>query len=488
MANGGDVTLERGAVGFPTALATTVGLIIASSVLLSATVGYGAGGYVFAIAVVIAYVLMIAQSASFAEGSAILPTAGSVYDYIASGMGRFFAITGTLAAYLLVDVFAGSAEAAAAGIFARANFGDLENFSLTGNWWIGVGLVVILALVNALGIRVYGSVEIGLTIAMWGTLVLFSLVGIFSAKQTSITGFFGDPVFPVNLENILSMVALALFLYVGMEYVVPLAAEVREPARTIPRAMYIGVTAVGFAMFIYGAAIARQVENEVLDPDTGEAILDTPIAIPLFAEEIFGTFGRYWLGIAVLFAAAATLNTVLASIPRILYGMAKDGTVPSVFGYLHPRFREPWVGIALVGLLPILGTLYIDLVRDGDVASIIQLILAAVGAWIFSYVLINISIVALRARRPDIDRPYKTPLYPLPQILATIGLVIAFWYIAPPGLTRSDIYIPFGIMLGASAIYALIWTYFVQKQNPWKPEEPETFLAEEGMAEAPEGM
>lgn len=475
----GGVTLESGAVGFPTALATAVGLIIASSVLLSATVGYGAGGYVFAWAILIAYVLMLAQSASFAEASGILPTAGSVYDYIASGMGRFFAITGTIAAYLLVTVFAGSAEAAAAGIFARANFGDLDNFALTGNWWIGVVLIVVLAIVNALGIRVYGGVEIGLTIAMWGTLVIFGLVGVFSEKVSTITGFFGDPVFPVDFESVLSMVALALFLFVGMEYVVPLATEVRNAPRTIPTSMYLGVTMVALAMFLYGGAIARQVEN--VDLGDGTFILDTPIAIPVFAEEVLGTFGRYWLGLAVLFAAAATLNTVLASIPRILYGMAKDGTAPKVFGYLQPRYKEPWVGIALTGIIPILGVLYIDFVRDGDIDSIISLILAAVAAWIFSYLLVNISVVALRMRRPDLNRPYLTPLYPLPQIVASLGLVVAFWFIAPPGLTRSEIYVPFLIMLGISAAYALIWTYGVQRKNPWKPVDPETFLIAEGL-------
>ena len=127
-ASSGEVKLERAAVGFPTALAAAVGLIIAGSVLLTAQTGYGAGGYIFAWAILIGYVLMLAQSASFAEAAGILPTAGSVYDYIAAGMGRFFAITGTLAAYLVVHVFAGTAETATAGVLASFNFTFLEGF------------------------------------------------------------------------------------------------------------------------------------------------------------------------------------------------------------------------------------------------------------------------------------------------------------------------------------------------------------------------
>jgi amino acid transporter len=479
MSSGGTsdgVKLEQAAIGFPTALATAVGLIIAGSVLLTAQTGYGAGGSVFAWAILIAFVLMLAQSASFSEAAGMLPTAGSVYDYVAAGMGRFFAITGTLAAYLVVHVFAGTAETATAGVFASFNFESLERFQESGSWWVGVVLLVVFAVVNMLGIRPYASTEIVMTALMWGTLIIFGLAGTFGTKRSSISGLFGESFVGTDLTAVLSMVGLALFLFVGVEYVTPLASELKESHRTIPRAMYIGVTAVAAAMFLYGLAVARQVEN--VDLGDGTFILDTPLAIPAFADALFGGFGRIWLGIAVLLASAATLNTLLAGVPRIFYGMAKDGTLPKAFGYLHPRYKEPWVGIILVAAIGIVGAIMLD----GDVPSIINLILAAVMAWIFSYLLVNISVIMLRRRRPDLPRPYKTPLYPLPQVLASVGLLIAGWYITPPGLSRSDIYTPFFIMLGVCALYALVWTYGVQKTSPWTPVEPETLIAEEGLS------
>lgn len=469
------VKLEAAAVGFPTALATAVGLIIAGSVLLTAQTGFGAGGWVFAWAILIAYLLMLAQSASFSEAAGILPTAGSVYDYVAAGMGRFWAITGSLAAYLIVHAFAGVAETATAGVFAAFNFEFLEGFQESGSWWIGVALTIVLAVINMLGIRPYGSTEIGMTTIMWVTLVVFGLAGVFLEQKSSITGFFGESFVGTDLTAILTMVGLALFLFVGVEYVTPLASELRDSSRTIPRAMYLGVTMVAAAMFLYGLAVARQVEN--IDLGDGTLILDTPLAIPAFAEAVMGDFGRVWLGLAVLLASAATLNTLLAGIPRIFYGMAKDGTLPGIFGYLQPRYKEPWFGIGVVALIGIVGAILLD----GDVTSIIELILAAVMAWIFSYILVNISVILLRVRRPDLIRPYKTPLYPVPQLLASAGLLVAGWYIAPPGLTRADIYTPFFIVLGACALYALIWTYGVKRVNPWKPVEPEQLKAVEGV-------
>jgi amino acid transporter len=239
--------------------------------------------------------------------------------------------------------------------------------------------------------------------------------------------------------------------------------------------MYLGVTMVAVAMFFYGTGIARQVANTELEP--GLTMFDTPLPIPLFGEALFGGFGKLWLGLAVLLAGAATINTLIAGIPRILYGMAKDGVLPDAFAYLHPRFKTPWTGIVIIALIPIFGAFWIR----GNIDGILAFILAAVCAWIFSYILVNISVVILRVKRPDLKRPYKTPFYPLPQVLSTIGMLITFWYITPPFLTRGEIYIPFLVMLIICAIIALIATYGVQQINPWVRIEPETLLAEEGL-------
>lgn len=471
--SGGGARLEADAVGFPTALATAVGLIIASSVLLTATTGFGVGGWVFATAILIAYVLMVFQSMSFAEASGLMPLAGSVYDYITAGLGRFFGVTGTLVAYLVVHLFAGTAETAAAGLFAGVNFTVLEGLGAENSWVVGVGLLVVFGVINALGIRVYGAVEVGLTAVMWVTLMLFGLLGVLRAATVESVNFFGDSLVGTDLTAILSMVGLAMFLFVGVEFVTPLAAELREPGRTIPRAMFLGLTAVAVAMVLYGVGVLRQVENVELDG--GVLLFATPLPIPDFAQAVMGGFGRWWLGIAVLFAAAATINTLLAGIPRILYGMAKDNAFPPIFGWLHPRYKTPWAGIALAVVIPAAHAIWIQ----GDIDSIIVLILAAVCAWLFAYILVNVSIMRLRSRRPDLPRPFKSPWFPVPQVLATAGMLVTIWYIAPPGIARSDIYVRFFGMLAVCAVFA-VWQTLVKTKKPlFEPVEPEDFAREE---------
>jgi amino acid transporter len=221
--------------------------------------------------------------------------------------------------------------------------------------------------------------------------------------------------------------------------------------------------------------MARQVANVAVDPKGLVHILETPDAIPVFAQAIMGPAGRFWLGIAFLLAGAATINTLMAALPRILYGMARDGALPRVFAILHPRYKSPVVGILVTMAIPITHTIAIK----GDLDRIMPLVLAAVCSWGMAYLLVNLSIVTLRIRRPDLPRAYKAPWFPLPQVVSSVGIFVAIWYITPPTMNARDIYLPFGVMLGLTALYALVWTVLVQRQPAFTPVPVEQVLEQE---------
>ncbi|MFT4190187.1 MAG: APC family permease [Comamonas sp.] len=469
--------LQQGQVGFPTALASTVGLIMASPVILTATMGFGIGGGMFALAMVIAVVMMLAQSTTFAEAAAILPTHGSVYDYIACGLGRFLAITGTLAAYLIVHVFAGTAETILAGSMALANFEHLGNVSAWSDraWLIGIAMVLVFAVLNALGVSFFSKAEVVLTFGMWTTLMVFGIAGLLQAPAVTLDGWFGASLVGSDPLTVLSLIGMAMFMFVGCEFVTPLAPELRRSAWVLPRAMALGLLGVAGCMFLYGAAMKRQVENVVIDAAAGVHLLDTPMALPKFALQVMGEWGPIWLGIGFIFAGCATINTLMAGVPRILYGMAVDGALPRVFTYLHPRFKTPLACIAVAAAIPCLHAWWLG----GSADRIMPLVLAAVCAWSTAYLLVTLSVVVLRITRPDLPRAYKSPWFPLPQIVSSAGMLLGMAFITPPGMHPSDIYAPFGLMLGLMAAYALVWTVFVQKTHPFRPVRVEDALLHE---------
>ncbi|MHA4422768.1 APC family permease [Klebsiella pneumoniae] len=405
--------LERGVVGFPTTLASSVGLIMASPVILTVTSGFGMGGDTFALAVLLAFIMMQAQVTTFAEAATLIPTTGSVYDYISCGMGRFFAITGALCAHLIVHIFAGTAETILAGIMALVNFESInaQMAAHQNTWMVGVGMVVIFGLLNAIGVEIFGKVEVVLTFGMWTTLTIFGLCGIFMAPVTHLSGWFGTPLNVSDINGLFGYIGMAMFMFVGCELVTPMAPEIKQAHRTIPRAMALGL-----------------------------------------------------LGVGLLLAGCATINTLMAAVPRIIYGMALDGALPRFLTWLHPRFKTPVIAIAIGVAIPCLHAWYLN----GDLDRIVPLILAAVCAWGVAYLLVTLSVVMLRIRRPDLPRAYRSPWFPLPQIISSVGIIIAIVNITPPGMDSRQVLVPFGIMLGLTAAYALFWTVCVQRVNPFK--------------------
>jgi amino acid transporter len=139
--------------------------------------------------------------------------------------------------------------------------------------------------------------------------------------------------------------------------------------------------------------------------------------------------------------------------------MSHTQQAPRAFGYLLPATRAPVVGIAAMALIPI-GMNVFDVASSG---TFIELILAGVLGWATAYILIHVSLIVLRLREPKAVRPFRSPLFPLPQLLGIGLLVWAAVEIFPDPEVRDNIYRDYLIYLAVSVVVAFAYNAFTMR-------------------------
>ncbi|HYM63908.1 MAG TPA: amino acid permease, partial [Gaiellaceae bacterium] len=221
----GEVGLERRAVGLPTAIGTTFGLIVASTVLASVTAGFFAS-YVFIAALGVGLLAMYLQSMSFAELATMIPKAGSMNEYVRAGLGPFFATLTVLVGYIAVQLFPTTAEAYTPSAIVK---GFLWTDGPSTTFWVIV-FVVLVALLNVAGIRPYGAVEVALTVFIVLSLLVFGFIGLAGLGSSDPIGS-AFPDIPFTWSLFSTLLGIAMFTFVGMEYTCPLAEEIENPGR-----------------------------------------------------------------------------------------------------------------------------------------------------------------------------------------------------------------------------------------------------------------
>jgi amino acid transporter len=448
--------LKKGVLGFPSLLATAAGVFVASTTLVSLGQGVGVGGYSFIVAMFIACLLMIFAAFTFSELSLMMPRAGSVSSYTEIALGHFPAIVATISGYIIIQLLAGPAELSVAGIILNQMF-----FPGLSPKVIALIILAIFMVLNLLGVDVFANFQISFTVIVLASLCCVGaagLVGRADVPQLQIQ--------PVEVGNVISLVALAVWLFIGVEFVCPMIEESKNPKRHIPLAMIGGLALILVIQIVHAFTAAAYVPAAKL--------ADSPAPQLEIARAVLGRAGYYWIGAMSFFATGSIMNVLLAGVPRMLYGMAHAGQVPSIFKYLHPKYKTPWVGIILLAsgmalqvLLGVTGT-----------GTIVALIVASSFAWLLAYVVAHVDVIVLRIKYPHLWRPFKTPGYPIPQILGIVGTVYVMLNIFPDPVIKMQSYKYALYFLGGTAIYAFLWCKFKMKRGLFKPEPYEDALKE----------
>lgn len=445
-------SMKRG-IGFFSLFCIAIGVIVGQSTIVSLLQAVGIAGWGFLGAMAIAYVLMLCNSATYAELALMMPRHGGLSAYCEASLGHFPAIFAVFAGYVVPALFGQAAELMLVDtVMAQL----LPGVMPTMGW--AVLLLAVLVLLNYLGTDVFARTQTLLTVVMLVFLVLTGMVAI-------TTGFGVTSPAPVGVGfsamardvTVLGVVSLVLYSLIGTEFVTPLAEDAEQPARDIPRAMFIGLTVVSIANALFCVGAALLLSRETL----------TTAATPHldYAVAVFGPMARLVFGAIAITATASLVNTVLGALPQMLHGMALSGQVFPQFKRLSSRYGTPWVALLFVASLPLLGVAW----SGGDVGKILPLIIAAASAWLISYMIAHLALIVLRVRLPDAPRPFRSPLFPLPQVAAIIGLGYVVANSAPAPELEAPILKSLGLVLGLIALVAVVWIKFFMQKGLFEP-------------------
>ncbi|MFC7344243.1 APC family permease [Saccharopolyspora griseoalba] len=440
--------LQR-ALGFWGALVTGIGLVVAATTLTSLGNAFGLGGPMFAVAGFAALVITTLIAFSYSELATLIPGAGMIGDYTAPALGRGPAVFGVLAGYIVLVATVEPAELVVSGLAAEHLVPGLSPTAFA------VGLTLAFTAVNLVGVKSFGRAQVVVTGSMIVVLIGFGALGLLGLGG-------GDPLpnpapaNPAGWAGVTQLVAIGAYLFIGIEFICPMSEEIRNPGRIIPRAMITGLVIVYLVDMAFGFAALRYVGLEEL------ANSSTPHL--LAAEGIAGRTGLVVLTAATVLASASSVSAILAAVPRMLYGLARKGMLPRAFAWVHPRFRTPWVSVLAVTAI-IVGSL----VTIADSDAILDLVLVATVMWLASYILAQIDVIVLRRRYPSAARPFRSPLFPLPQVLGIGACVWMIIGIHPDPATRATIWAGAGICTALIVGYAVIWLKLVKKEPFFSP-------------------
>jgi APA family basic amino acid/polyamine antiporter len=409
-----------------------VGSSIYYALGLVASFALGLTPVVFIVTGVIFYL----TAATYAEATAMYPEAGGSSSFARRAFNEFASFFAAWAQMLNYTI-----TIAISAFFVPHYFGSVIGVDALrhspGDVFFGIGVVVVLSLVNVVGVKESAGVNILLAVTDFLTQLLLVLVGlilVFSPNTLIDNIHFG--VAP-TWKGFFLAIPVGMIAYTGIETISNMAEEAKDETKTIPAAINRVVIAVFaiYALLPIVALSALPVER------TASGAYQTQLGIPekkggFAGDPVLGVVKHLHLGflqqpgeIYVGLLAATILfiatNAGIIGVSRLVYSMGLHRQVPDRLRQLHPKFGTPWIGILLFGGIACLAMIPGRATFLGN--------MYAFGAML-SFTIAHVSVIRLRNRLPDFPRPYRGPgnihvrgyEIPLFALFGGLGTALAF--------------------------------------------------------------
>lgn len=393
-------------IGLRTAAALVVGEVIAVGIFLTpAGMAKQLGSPMWLLLVwLLMGAMALCGALCYGELAARYPEAGGGYVYLREAYGPGVAFMYGWMAFLVMDP--GLTAALAVGLATYAGY--MVDIGPLGTKLLAIATIVVVALINirgvrlgALFIRALMFLKLGLLafVILWA--LLFQL-----GDWSNFTPFVArHPDSPAFIGALAGGLIGAFFSFAGWWDLSKLAGEVKDPARSLPKALTIGVVVVTFVyivtslVFVYLVPLEQVTNSETFAAQAGEIL--------------FGRAGGLVFSAIVIVAVLGSLAAVVMSAPRVYFAMARDGLFIPAVAAIHPRFETPALATALQAALASI------LVAVGTFNDIISYFVFVV------IVFVALTVLALfKFRRRSEDVGYLTPGYPVTPLIFLVLIVV----------------------------------------------------------------
>ena len=370
---------------------------------------------------------------TIAELAALFPRTGGIYVFLREAYGPLPAF---LFGWTELLVIRPSALGAIAMLFAEyvQEFLPLTDLHVR---MVAAGAIVLLAAANIRSVSWGAAVQNASTAAKVLALVGVALLAFVLGDGTT-GALASEPEFtPLSWGGFGVALIAVMWAYDGWADLTFMAGEVRDPGRTLPRALLGGTAAIVVIYLIVNAAYLYVLPADEM---AGSVLVAADAA-----RRILGDAGASLIAAMVMLSAFGALNGSTMTGPRIFYAMADDGLFFQPIAAVHPRYQTPWLAIGLAALL---GVGYVSIRSFEQLADSFIL-----GIWPF-YALAVGAVFLLRRKRPDLERPYRTvgyPVVPAVFLIASVAMLLNS-LVEQPGATLFG----FGIIASGVPVF-YVW-------------------------------
>jgi amino acid transporter len=386
--------LERD-LGVGAVFAISIGAMIGSGIFILPALALEIAGPAVILAYLLAGLLVVPAALSKSEMATAMPEAGGTYIYIERGMGPLLGTVAGVGTWFSLSFK--SALALVGGVPYLVLLLDLPIRP------VALGLAAFLILVNLLGAKQTGRLQVVIVVAMLAALGWF-VAG--SAGGVRAGNY--EPFLVGGVEGLLAATGLVFVSYAGVTKVASVAEEVEDPGRNIP----LGILGSLFATtLLYVAIVAVLVGVTEAGSVAGS---DTPVAVA--AEVTLGNAGVLAVIGAAILALVSTANAGILSSSRYPFAMSRDDLAPPSFSSVSERFGTPTAAITVTGAVILALIAFVPILEIAKLASAFQILV---------FVLVNLAIVAFREGSAAYEPEFESPLYPWVQGFGVLsGLVL----------------------------------------------------------------